>query len=66
MLSCQVSDSVVYDPRNPADPADDAIVDEDFTSKHIRTVFRLVDGRWLAHSKDHFAPVDVGVNTCAG
>jgi hypothetical protein len=63
LFTCQVSDGVVYDPRDPNNPDDDAIVNAELGSHRFKWTMVLEDGVWKRLSSDELEHKR-GVNAC--
>jgi hypothetical protein len=63
LFTCQVSDGVVYDPRDPNNPEDDAIVNAELGSHRYKWTMVVEDGTWKRLSSDELEH-KTGVNAC--
>jgi hypothetical protein len=60
---CSVSDSVVYDPRDPSNPDDDAIVNAELVSRHRDWTMAVENGTWKRLESAE-TEKEVGENAC--
>jgi hypothetical protein len=60
---CDVSDAVVYDPRDPNNPNDDAIVNNLLETYRWRWTMAIEDGAW-ERVKSEQLDYETGVNAC--
>jgi hypothetical protein len=63
LFTCQVSDGVVYDPRDPNNPDDDAIVNAELGSHRYKWTMVVEDGTWKRLSSEELEH-KTGVNVC--
>jgi hypothetical protein len=63
LFTCQVSDGVVYDPRDPNNPNDDAIVNAELGSHRYKWTMVVEDGKWKRLSSQELEH-KTGVNAC--
>jgi hypothetical protein len=63
LFTCQVSDGVVYDPRDPNNPNDDAIVNAELGSHRYKWTMVVEDGTWKRQSSQELEH-KTGVNAC--
>jgi hypothetical protein len=63
LFTCQVSDGVVYDPRDPNNPNDDAIVNAELGSHRYQWTMVVEDGTWKRLSSQELEH-KTGVNAC--